>query len=135
MSREDVEVVRRIYDAAARRDSEAVLERYDPAVELDARALGLVAPNDGTYRGHKGLRALFGEWHEAWGEIEYSYDELIDAGDQVISVVERHARGRSSGIEVEREFALLWTVRGGKVVRVVWFLSREEALEAAGMGD
>jgi ketosteroid isomerase-like protein len=135
MSREDVEVVRRVYDAAARRDSEAVLEHYDPAVELDARVLGLVAPNEGTYRGHSGLRALFGEWHEAWGEIEYSYDELIDAGDRVISVVERHARGRASGIEVERPFALLWTVRDGKVVRVVWFLSREEALEAAGMGD
>ena len=132
MSREDVEVVRRVYEAAARRDSAAVLELYDPEVELDARALGLVGSANDLYRGHQGLRALFAEWHDAWGKVEYSYEELIDAGDQVVSVVTRHARGRTSGIEVERPFALLWTVRGGKVVRVVWFLDRDQALKAAG---
>jgi ketosteroid isomerase-like protein len=34
MSEENVEIVRRLYDAAARRDSGAVLALYDPAVEL-----------------------------------------------------------------------------------------------------
>jgi hypothetical protein len=27
----------------------------------------------------------------------------------------------------------VWTLRGGKVVRVVWFDTREEAVEAAGL--
>ena len=53
----------------------------------------------------------------------------------MISVVTRHARGRASGVGVERPFALLWTLREGKVVRVVWFLDRTEALEAAGLGE
>jgi ketosteroid isomerase-like protein len=69
------------------------------------------------------------------GKIEYGYEELIDAGEQVISVVTRHARGRASGVEVERPFALLWTLREGKVIRVVWFLDRAEALEAAGLSE
>jgi ketosteroid isomerase-like protein len=133
VSRENVEVVRRVYEAAARQDSAGVLELYDPGVVLDATAIGLVGSAKKKYRGHEGLRALFAEWHDAWGEIEYSYEELIDAGDRVVAVVTRHARGRSSGVEVERPFTLVWTVRDGRVVSVVWFLDREEALKAAGV--
>ena len=29
----------------------------------------------------------------------------------------------------------VWTIRNGKVVRVVWFPTREEALEAAGLSE
>ena len=138
MSEENVEIVRRVYEAAVRRDAATVMALYDPEVELDTSRLGVAGIPGGVgdvYHGHDGLRYLFREWHEAWGKIEYDYEELIDAGEQVIAVVTRHARGRASGIEVERPFALLWTLREGKVVRVVWFLTREEALEAAGLSD
>jgi ketosteroid isomerase-like protein len=108
-----------------------VLALYDPHVELDATALGLVAARGDVLRGHEGLRSFFREWHEAWGEIHYDYEELIPVGEQVISIVTRHARGRASGVEVEQPFALLWTLRDGKVIRVVWFLERAAALQAA----
>jgi ketosteroid isomerase-like protein len=133
MSEENVEIVRRVYDAASRRDADAIFALYDPEVELDATGLGLVGL--GVFHGHDGLRRLFREFSETWGEIEYSYEELIDAGAQVVAVVTRHARGRASGVEVERPFALLWTIGEGKVVRVMWFLSREDALEAAGLSE
>jgi len=131
---ENREIVRQVYEAAARRDAETVLALYDPEVELDASVLSLEGQRGGIFHGHDGLRSLFREWHEAWGQIEYSYEELVDAGEQVISVVTRHARGRASGVEVERPFALLWTLRHGRVIRVVWYLDRTEALEAAGVG-
>ena len=122
MSEENVEVVRRVYEAAAHRDAPTVLELYDPEVELDATRLGVT--DSDVYHGHDGLQSLFREFAETFDEIEYSYEELIDAGDQVISIVTRHARGRTSGVEVERPFTLLWTLRDGKVVRVVWYLTR-----------
>jgi ketosteroid isomerase-like protein len=128
MSEENLAVVRQVYEAAARRDTAAILTLYDAEVELDASALGLEGRDGDVFRGHEGLRSLFGDWHESWGEIEYGYEELIDAGDQVISVVTRHARGRASGVEVEQPFALVWTIREGKVIRVVWFLDRNDAL-------
>lgn len=137
VSRENVEIVRRIYDAAARRDSATVLALYDTEVELDnsrLKAVGFAGTE--VYRGHDGLRRFFREWHEAWADVKYDYDELIDAGEGgVISVVTRHGRGRASGAEVELPLALLWTLRDGKVVRVVWFRTRGEALEAAGLED
>lgn len=139
MSRENVEIVRRVYEAAARRDAVTVLALYDAGIELDASQLGvagIAGGDDAVYHGHDGLRRFFREWHEAWTSIEYDFEELIDAGDEhVIAVVTRHARGRASGVEVERAFALVWTLRGGKVARVVWFLSRGEALAAVGSSE
>jgi ketosteroid isomerase-like protein len=131
MSEENVEIVRRVYEAAARRDPATVLALYDPEVELDPSRLQAVGLSSigGVYHGHDGLRSFFREWHEAWEGIEYDYDELIDAGERVISVVTRHG----SGSEVDWPLALVWTIRKGKVIRVVWFPTRDEALEAAGM--
>jgi ketosteroid isomerase-like protein len=61
--------------------------------------------------------------------------ELIDAGEQVIAVLSVRGRGRVSGIELEYRPAGVWTLRQGKVVRVVWFPTRDEALEAARQRD
>src|SRR5688500_17733137 len=133
MSEENVEIVRRVYEAAARRDTGNVLALYDRAVELDATRMGV--GDLGVYHGHEGLRSLFSEFHEVWGEINFDYEELIDARKQVISVVTRHVHGRASGIALDQPFALLWTLREGKVARVVWFRSRSEALEAAGLSE
>lgn len=133
MSQANVETVRRVYEAAASRDSAAVISLYDPAVELDcSRTIGDVL-GGGVYQGHEGLRELFRAWHDAWDEVEYDYEDLIDAGDHVVAVVTRRARGRSSGAAVEVHLALLWTIHEGKVTRVVWFTSRDEALDAAGL--
>jgi ketosteroid isomerase-like protein len=133
MSRENVEIVRRVYEAAADRDATSIFALYDPDVELDATRMGV--GDLGIYHGHEGLRRLFGEFHEVWGQIEYDYEELIDVGRDVVAVVTRHARGRGSGVDVEAPLALVWTVRAGKVTRVVWFQTRAEALEAAGLSE
>ena len=138
MSRENVEIVRRVYDAATARDTATVLELYDPEVELDPSRLGIAGPawtDRDVYRGHDGLRRFFREWHEAWAEIEYDYEELIDAGEQVIAVVTRHGRGRASGVEVDLPLALVWTLREGRIVKLVWFPTRAEALEAVGLRE
>jgi ketosteroid isomerase-like protein len=136
MSRENVEVVRRVYDAAGRRETATLLALYDPDVELDpSRAFEGEGLASGLYRGHDGLRRFFREWDEAWENLEYDLDEVIDVGEQVVSVVTRRGRGKTSGAEVEFQVALLWTLRARRVVRVVWFPTREEALEAVGLRE
>ena len=136
MSRENVEIVRRVYDAVARHDAAAVLAQYDPAVVHDnsrlpeARLVG-----ERITHGHEGIRRLFREWYEAWEYVEDNCEELIDAGERVISVVTRRGRGRASGAETTARRGGVWTLRDGKVVRVVWFPSPEEALEAVGLRE
>ena len=130
MSQENVELVRRIYEAAARRDSEAVLALYDPDVELDSSRTNELGSS--VYRGHEGLRKMFREWHEAWENIEYDYEHLEDMGDHVIATVTRRARGRTSGVDVKLHVTLVWTISEAKVVQVVWFRTRDEVLEHIG---
>ncbi len=135
MSQENVEVVRRIWDAADRRDSQTVFSFYDPEVELDVSGFPVVATDANLYRGHDGIRRLFTEWREIWSDAGSNLVELIDAGDRVVSVYEYRGRGRVSGVAVEEVFATVWTIRNGKAVRVAWFVGREEALEAVGLRE
>jgi ketosteroid isomerase-like protein len=136
MSQENVEIVRRIYRAAARRDSGAVLSEYDSAVEWDISHHPL-RPMFGAdiYRGTQGLRDFFREWYAAWDDIENHVEELIDAGESVVAVVTDHARGLASGAEVTWAHAAVWTIDDGRVIRVLWLPTRAEALEAVGLTE
>jgi ketosteroid isomerase-like protein len=137
MSQENVEVVRRVYEAAARRDTATILALYDPKVELDASRLdfgGLIG--DPVRHGHEGMLSFFRELNEAWDSPpEYDVEDLEDRGEHVVSVVTRRGVGRASGAEVDFHTALAWTVRDGRVVRLTWFPTRAEALEAVGLSE
>jgi ketosteroid isomerase-like protein len=136
MSRENVEIVRQIFDAVARRDATTVLALYHPDVEMEgpntdlARFLGR-----STWRGHQGLRDFDREWRETFENVETECDELIDAGDRVVSVSKWRVHGRA-GIEVAGlARGGVWTIRDGKVSHIVWFDTRKEALEAVGLSE
>jgi ketosteroid isomerase-like protein len=137
MSEENLEIVRRVYEGVNSRDTAAVLALYDPDVEWEfARSPFRAFVRHDTYRGFDGLRAFLRERYEdAWQSIDDHLDELIDAGDHVITVVTSRGRGRASGLDVERTHAGLWSLRDGKIVRVAWFPTRAEALEAAGLSE
>lgn len=138
MSRENVELVRRLYDAVARRDSDTVLSIYHPDLEWDHSHNREIAALVGSpvYHGHEGLRRWAREFYEAWDRVEAELEELIDAGDRVVVVLNYRGKGRVSGLEVEfTRMAGVMTIRDGQVIRAVWFRDRAEALEAAGIAD
>jgi ketosteroid isomerase-like protein len=138
MSEENVEIVRLAYDyVSTDRDAASVLEIYDPEVEWDvsqAPARHLLG-EPYVFRGHDGLKNFFQTWYEAWAEVKPDLEELRDLGDQVIAIETTRGRGRTSGLDVELPHASVWTVRKGKITRVQWFATREEALEAAGLSE
>jgi ketosteroid isomerase-like protein len=136
MSRENVEIVRRVYEAAARRDTAAVMALYDPDVEWDASRTQRGAMSGRLVRGREALRIWLRDWYEAWETVDDDLEELIEASeDSVVSVMVQRGRGRASGIEVEDRLGTVWTIREGRIVQVVWFSSPEQALEAAGLRD
>jgi ketosteroid isomerase-like protein len=137
MSRENVELVRRLYEAIERRDIATVLELYDPEVEADFSQSPYGELTGGTvvYRGHDGIRRLARDWNDAWESVEYSLTNVVDAGEHVISAVTYRGRGRSSGAEVERTDYAVWTVRQRRIIRVIWLLNRSDALKVAGLRE
>jgi ketosteroid isomerase-like protein len=118
MSQENVEVVRRLLDAVARRDAATVLALYDEDVEWDASQAPFARVSGvSVFRGHDGLRAAFREWYEAWDTVEDQVNELLDAGEHVVLVATVRGRGAASGAEVEwSSYASVWTIRDGKFV-------------------
>lgn len=137
MSDENVEIVRRVHDALARRDTGTVLTLYDPGIEMDfSRSPFADFMQQGRIHRHEGVRSSFRDWYDAWEDVETDVEELIDADEQVISVFTYRGRGRVSGVEVEwKHMAGVWTIREGKVVRVVWLRTRAEAIRAAGLEE
>ncbi|HEX2129878.1 MAG TPA: nuclear transport factor 2 family protein [Solirubrobacterales bacterium] len=135
MSDENLEVVRRLYEAVARRDTEAALALYHPDVEFDGRRHRWSELISGSqrFRGIEALRDWAREYYSAWEDLDDHLDEVIDAGgDQVISIVTTRGRGRASGVDVELAgSAGVWTIHDGQITKVVWYSSPEEAFEAA----
>ena len=60
---------------------------------------------------------------------------MIDAGEQVVSVQRITGRARGSGVETELRYAVVNTVRNGKLVRGREYWTRAEALEAVGLSE
>src|SRR5262249_1757597 len=66
-------------------------------------------------------------------ELKVTFEEIIDAGDQVVVVAHHEGRGQVSGVEVDSRYYEVYTVREGKVSRIDEYANRAEALEAAGL--
>jgi mannose-6-phosphate isomerase-like protein (cupin superfamily)/ketosteroid isomerase-like protein len=79
-SQENVEVVRRGWDAWIGGDLDAVFEVFDPAVEWDTTRLE-GWPEDEVYYGHEGIRQFFDGWLASWERYESGVEEYLDAGD------------------------------------------------------
>jgi ketosteroid isomerase-like protein len=99
--------------------------------------LGLhsVASSAQRYHGHEGVRRFYRAYDEAWAHIDYDIEELIDAGDHVVSIVNIRAHGRVSGVEVELRMSGVWTIQERRIIRVVYFQTRDEALKAAELSE
>ena len=131
MSEENVEIVRRIYDAYLLADFETALSLIDTEVEVDVS----LRPDGEVFHGHEGVAEALRTWTGAWEAFRAEVEEIRDAGDHVIGVERQSGRGKGSGLPLARQFFAVWTVHDGKVVRIAWFLSRSEAFEAAGLSE
>ena len=137
MSRENVELVRRLYDAVAARDSETVLSIYHPDLVWDhsnnAEVAGLVGET--VYHGHEGLREWSRQFYEAWEDVTAELEDVLDlGGDRVVAVLDYRGRGRVSGLEVQfTRMAGIFTIRDGRVIRAEWYRDEGGALQAAGI--
>jgi ketosteroid isomerase-like protein len=132
MSRENVEIVRRVCEAFAEGDSDTVFALVDPEVEWDFSNVD-TWPEERVYRGYDAIAQFFDVWTREWDDYSFEVEEILDAGDKVVAVVRDEGRGKSSGIKLERWHAEVWTVRDGKVVRIEPFDDKAEAFEAVGL--
>jgi ketosteroid isomerase-like protein len=136
VSRENVEIVRELLDAFARRDHEMAFDFYDPEIEWDATEIADAIPDlAGVYRGYDGVRTYWRRWLSAWSDLTFVVEDIRDAGADVVALIrDQHQTGRLSGIDTEiPPYALVFTIRDGKVVRWKNYMDQAAALEAVGL--
>jgi ketosteroid isomerase-like protein len=135
VSQENVEVVRRSFEAFARGDFEAAFAAHDPSTEWCTAA---DEPDRQTYRGITGLSTFVGSLTDTWeGRFErvMEFEAFIDCGDWVVVPWSAQLRGKGSGISVQVKETYAVRVQGGKIVRVEEYRSSDEAFEAIGRRD
>ena len=132
MSQENVEIVRRAYEAFARRDDAGAFDLYAADIEWDLSRAGAYGIG-GVYHGHDGVRQSFRELLAAFSVIDFAVEGIIEAGDHVVATIHERYLGRKSAVDVDRRHYAVWTLRDGKITRMCAYLERAEALEAAGL--
>ncbi|MGC1800573.1 MAG: nuclear transport factor 2 family protein, partial [Solirubrobacterales bacterium] len=99
---------------------------HEPPEMPDRHALG--------FRGHNGIRDWMANLREVGG-IEFEPISFTTSGDVVLSELTARGRGQASGVQFEWTTFAVIRVRDAKIVGVESFLSRIEALEAAGLSE
>jgi ketosteroid isomerase-like protein len=129
MSEENVETVRRAFQyLVSGRGGSEVQASFDPNVVMKPVETGA------TY-GVNAIRDNFDRWQSTFDELSVTVEEMIDAGDRVVHSAHWRGRGRGSGIKVDACYHEIYTLRGGKIIRVDEYTERAEALEAAGLRE
>jgi ketosteroid isomerase-like protein len=131
MSQENVEIVRRMWDAFLAGDFETALSFYATDVEWDGTNL----PDGQVGTGHQAIVDHVERWADAWDDWTVEVERVVETGsDQVIAFMRETGRS-DSGLAMNERHAELYTLRDAKIVRRQGFSDPSEALEAAGLSE
>jgi ketosteroid isomerase-like protein len=157
MSQENVEIVRRFYEALERsfdaywrnpRSLAAALETDDldpefremlsyehPEVEWRPFAGETYDAHD-THRGHLGILRAWDEWLPMAEDYRVTLEEATDLGaDRVLAVAVLALKGKGSRIQVETRSFTIYALRDGLIIGVNEYRDRAEALEAGSLSE
>ncbi len=135
MSQENVEAMRRVYEAMARGDFWAAREVFDPEIEWSWSSSMSGLTGVGTYHGIEGVEAATRDVFEAWEMFRQEAEEFFEEGDDVVVLARMHGRLKGSNQEIETTAGHVWTFRDGRVIRFRAFDNPTEALEASGLSE
>jgi ketosteroid isomerase-like protein len=134
MSEENVEKIRRGFEAMRRGDVAAFLEIADEAVEyepISAPLFGL-----GVIRGRAAVERFFTvDQPQGLADFRAEAVSIEDRGDVVLVHTRASATGTSSGAAVVLDSFGFFRFRDGKVIEFRDFETRAAALEAAGLSE
>ncbi len=131
MASANVDLVRSIYAEWERGDFSAV-EWAHPEIEFSI----VGGPDPGSWTGVVGMAQGWRQWLSAWDDYHAEADEYSELDDERVLVAGRmRGRGKTSGVNVETEFANLLHLRNHKVWRLCLYSDRDRALADLGLKE
>src|SRR5437763_3459421 len=127
MSRQNVEIVRRMNAAFNRRDRDALSAYYHPDVELQDLQHAPDAPE--CMFGIDATRAYWAQWDDAFDDFTAEIEEYIDAGAYVLTTTHWRGKGKDSDLEIDLRAAEVFELADGRIARLTsGYSNRAEAL-------
>jgi ketosteroid isomerase-like protein len=126
---QNVELVREIIAAVP--DWHEVSAMLHPDIRFDQTRI----PDGGVYEGREACGRFFERWFGTWDEIRMTPERFIEDGDRVLALMRIEGRGKGSGVPVVIRSADLFTIRDGKIVSLVGYPDRAEALATMGLSE
>ena len=127
----NLDLVRSIYATWERGDYFTSTDWADPEIEF----VVMDGLNPGALRGAAALEANWREFQGAWEDYNMRADDYRPLDDEHILVMSRlSGRGKASGLDVAQtgRAATIFTVRGGKVRKIVVYWDGDRALADLG---
>jgi ketosteroid isomerase-like protein len=128
----NVLLVRRLYEAFAARDRDAMVALVTADMEFFPQVTASMVNRTEPYRGHEGLRRYFEDAGRVWRHLEIIPHEYRDLGERVLVFGRVYARGEGGYIS-DSPAAWLWRIEDDLIGWGRVFTSRADALEAAGL--
>ena len=111
--------------------------RVDP--ELLAEDVEWVNPHDavepGTRTGPEGFNGAIDSVFATWDDVRFEVERVIGNGDDVVALGLLRGHVHAAGMEVDSPHGQVWTFRDGRVLRMRWFNSYRETLDAVGLPE
>jgi ketosteroid isomerase-like protein len=92
-------------------------------------------PDEAVYRGRQGWLRLMEQWTENFDDITWEIEKVIDDDPTVALLVNHRAIVKGTGVPLVQPLGLVARFQDGMVIEGRFFLTWNEALEAAGLPE
>lgn len=128
MSRENVDLIRAVYEAFSTGDVPAVLSMMSPDIVWN-EAENFPYADGNPYTGPEAvLSGVFGRLGGDWDGFAALPEEFLDAGDTIVVLGRYRGTFKSTGMTMDAQMAHVWRVADGKVAA---FQQYTDTLQAA----
>jgi hypothetical protein len=111
----NLEIVKRLYTAFRERDTNTIVELFDPEIEWIQNE-GF--PGGGRHVGSDAvINDVFAKFGHDWETWQVFVDEWLDAGDAIIALGEYRGIHKSTGKSMKAAFAHVYTLKNSRIVR------------------
>jgi uncharacterized protein len=132
MSQQNVDLMRSLYEAFGRGDVPTVLGAMDPGIVWN-EAEGFPYADKNPYVGPNAvLEGVFARLGGEWDGFKVTLEEVLDAGDTVVTMGRYGGAYKKTGTRIHAQFAHVWRLRGGKIVRFQQYTDTLQATKAVG---
>jgi uncharacterized protein len=133
MSKKNVETVRAMYEAFERGDIPKVLGQMEQSIEWN-EAENFIYADRSPYVGPQAvLEGVFMRLASEWDGFTVTPEEWLDAGHRVVVLGSYSGTHKATGKSVRAQFAHVWGVNQGRVVRFQQYTDTKQFAEAVAM--